>query len=158
MLKKLAPGAPVTAEHYHNLIDFTLASRLISCDGAEMRRTPGGTVLAGPSPRIFARITGSEALAGETNRWEYDFIRVTANAADVGWTDVAGATGIAYNLVEVNNDDSGVQGNGVNVTNLASLAPGMDIQPAAVGLIVEIVLIAGTWWFSCENGIDGSCT
>jgi len=116
--------------------------------------------------RRLARITARSAVG--TNRWQYSWTEVYAvglSGTDIVFDDVTGGAasathGYAYNLHEINNDGSGVEGNGVNVDNLPAE---LSYQPVAIGDVVEIIGQFGDgsdnyWLFYGENAIDGEQT
>jgi len=110
---------------------------------------------------FWARITSSSSISD--NRWSYGFA-ASRYLSEGTFEDIPGEsggfTGIAYNSVEVNNDDSGVQGNGVSVANLAE---GIEIVPVGVGAIVWMRGMvncdtgAFEYLFEGVNQIDGEC-
>ena len=119
---------------------------------------------------FWARITAS-ASAGD-NQWTYTFTEVRKVVAGYsGWTVVVdGMSGTAYNSAEDINSDSGVQGNGVDPDNLDTEDYTFTIQPCPVLSIVRMYRVGFTseedgyegdnvveYWFTHENGVDGSC-
>jgi hypothetical protein len=84
------------------------------------------------------------------------------------WQDKPGAVDRdAYNLLEANNDSSGLMGNGVTLAGGGFVAgTKFTIQPLPNGWPVEAFEVATKdaegkpiteLWFSYENGIDGAC-
>lgn len=117
-----------------------------------------------PGPGYFwGKITGSTDLGG--NQWSYSFVEVHASPGGIGgagWIAVtSGIAGTAYNLAEASNGASGIQGNGVDITNLAANFPGFALMPAPANAIVPVYEVntgAGTeYWFKHANAIDGVC-
>jgi hypothetical protein len=118
---------------------------------------------ASASRRVLAKITGSSAMAGENNRWSYDWTEV--EIADGAFSTVAGglnsaSSGLAYNLIEAGNTGSGIQGNGVD---LANLPVGFSVKPIGAGAIVyldgphEYSDSSMNWFFHVANAVDGVC-
>jgi hypothetical protein len=119
---------------------------------------------AGPS--MWIRITGYAAITGATNRWKYQWVE--SQLVDDGmWEDVPDGNthadlGVAYNSIEANNSDSGVQGNS---TNVSTLPPGYSLQPVQGNPVVQATLVEDcndvlVWIFSYENGVsapEGNC-
>lgn len=110
---------------------------------------------------FFARITGSSDYAD--NIWAYTFERVTkgSEAHSPGAWLTGDLTGTAYNTIESINGAIGVQGNGVDVDG-ADFPIGFSIQPCPTGNIVvmkrvELSTDQFEYWFSYENGVDGTC-
>lgn len=121
-------------------------------------------------PGFWAIIIGSQL---ETpNRWRYSWLE--AEKAGVGYDGWGprpdGRQGIvgddrAYHLTEDQNDGSGVEGNGVNVSNL----PGtFSLRPVPPGAIVRMWTVTAPplepegplrteHWFAYGNAIDGTC-
>lgn len=111
--------------------------------------------------KFFVRITGHTMLSA--NRWQYDWEEVMLfGTAFI--TKSGGRNSVtydkAYNLLEVGNSATGVQGNGVVVENLPQ---GFAIVAIGTGAIVEITQVTyfsgGQWgyWFSVPNSVDGTC-
>jgi hypothetical protein len=138
-----------------------------------VRHTPGGIsinftgrppVLPSPEDR-FGRIVSSEQ-DGDNWRWTYTVEQVVKIAAGYdGWAKIAGSDNLtAYNLVEDMNGASGLMGNGIDTGNLPD---GFELQPAPGGVIVPLFSVVVPvqsqsdvgleYWFSYENGTDGSC-
>ena len=113
--------------------------------------------------QILAKISTSTLIAGAANRWEYDWDEVEIDdglftlKTDGLNSDV---DGLAYNLIEAKNDGTGVQGNGVNLSNLPV---GFEIQPIGSGAVVWLrgPFIYGddsaNWMFEAVNSVDGTC-
>ena len=124
---------------------------------------------APPAAEFLAEITGFGADG--TNRWKYSWKEVVKTSTGHGggaWTfgtrSGTTATDPARNFVEVMNSGTGVQGNGVDLSG-ADFPAGFSIQPVPaerilVRMMPVVVVGAGVieYWFSYENGIDGTCT
>jgi len=155
----------------------------VSGSGIEASSSPGEIAVGGPpepdesllmpEDGFWAKITGNaDADDPVQNRWHYSWEEVHKTTAGYdGWATVSdgrsGTTTVdqAYNLVEDMNtaaDDSSptMQGNGVDVDG-EDFPEGFEVQPCATGVFVKIyeVSVSDTveYWFSYENGIDGTC-
>ena len=119
---------------------------------------------------FWAEITGYEvADSPAQNRWNYSWSEVEKTAAGYdGWLTLAGGrTGAynGYNSIEEDNTGADTEGNGVNVSNLDTEDYTFTIQPAALSAVVRmhtVGFLVGSaqyteYWFSYENGVDGSC-
>jgi hypothetical protein len=123
------------------------------------------TVNYGGGGGFWARITGNTEVTADHNQWTYSFVEIEKTTAGYGgWTTLSGGrtgTDTAYNSIEDMNDDAGVQGNGVDVTNLDTADYTFALQPAPTGAIVrmwtETVGSTPEYWFAYENGVDGEC-
>lgn len=118
---------------------------------------------------FWAKITGN--AADGANRWKYAWSEVEKTVAGYGgWTVLAdGRTGTtaaspARNTIEdINNDTAEtVLGNGVTVSSLDTAEATFTLKACTTSNIVkmhEVVVVGGTpeYWFSYENGVDGSC-
>lgn len=112
-------------------------------------------------PTFPARITSS-TQDGSNLRFTYGWAEVEKTTPGYGgWvTKPGGRTGTAYNRTEDQNGATGLMGNGVDTANLVG---SFSVQPAPVGLPVELTPVPvasdGTteFWFSYENGVDGAC-
>jgi len=110
------------------------------------------------SSAIRAKITSSTSIGD--NRWSYAFEAVKYDKLGAWTTIVDGLTGAAYNSIESNNDDAGVQGNGVDLANLPT---GVTLVPIGVGAIVELSAVtncetgAVEYVFQAVNQVDGAC-
>lgn len=117
----------------------------------------------GTAPEFWG-VLGTATSDGDY-KWTYPFDQVRkATAGYGGWATFTGAvSGTARNSLEDMNSDSGVQGNGVNLTNLDTTAYTFTIQPAPAGAIVRVhaICVEGSstieYWFEYANGVDGSC-
>lgn len=113
----------------------------------------------------WMKVTDYEALGA--NKWRYSAqpiknLGLGGHAA--GNWEATGDPVDAYNLIEVGNDGSGVEMNGVNVSRMApgGAFEGFSIQPVPVGAIVRAYAVpvqagGSEWWFSYENAVDGTC-
>lgn len=119
----------------------------------------------GDTGRFLAQITAAAPLGG--NRWSYSYaqVRVVSSGAGMGTVELVsgGRTnlthGPAVNLAEADNDGAGVEGNGVNISNLPS---GWALLPIPVGAVVIMEfnvrdLSAGCVVFTRDNAVDGQC-
>ena len=142
--------------------------------------TGGDATLLGPAEPDEAYTLGDDSFWGQItgwavadsparNRWTYSWKAIyKATAGYGGWSDLAIAvTGSnnAFNTIENMNTASDaksptVQGNGVDIDG-ADFPDGFEIQPAPIHAIVRMYPVnVGTtveYWFSYENGIDGTC-
>jgi hypothetical protein len=112
-------------------------------------------------PYVLAKLTGSTAISGATNRWEYtwtiaeqvnDSAKTMQQRASEVWY-----TGTCYNACEGINDGTNV-GPGVLVANIPA---GFSVKPV-IGYVLLFPhrLTDGTerWIFCVPNAIDGTCT
>jgi len=118
---------------------------------------------------FWAKITGSAAADSPAqNRWKYAWSEVYKSSAGYGgWSVVSGgrsgttSSDPSYNSIEDPNDNSGVEGNGVDVNNLDTSDYTFAIQPVASGAIVRMTPVAQgsnvEYWFAYENAVDGGC-
>ena len=125
-----------------------------------VRKREGKKVInTAPYFQRFVRITGSTPIG--SNRWRYSGILSSHNGVGefAEFTPIPENTlAEIYNSMEANNDNSGVQGNGVNVSTLPA---GFSIQPLATDTVVPI-WVAGFYpnWngiVSAPNAVDGVC-
>lgn len=109
---------------------------------------------------ILAEITGSTALPGASNRWEYSWQEVALDEAlalvNGYWDD--GKSTKALNLCECVNDGAAVEGPG---WDLATAPASFEIKPIAE-CVVQLWphrLPDGTlrWVFFASNVLDGEC-
>ena len=154
---------PVTAEGAENTISMTGTP---AAEGDLVRLYLIGQVSGLPrfgflplgSSAIWAKITSSTSIAD--HRWSYGFEAVKYDKLGAWTTIVDGLTGTAYNTIEANNDDAGIQGNGVDLANLPT---GVTIVPIGVGAIVELRAVtncetgAVEYVFQAVNQVDGAC-
>lgn len=117
---------------------------------------------------FYATITASTPVAGQPNRWMYDWAEVVKVGTGYGgWNQPVGArigagASAARNLAEDMNTATGVQGHGIDVTR-AGFPAGFATVPAPAGLIVRIFAVvnaSGTaeHWFNFGGNVDGTCT
>lgn len=122
-------------------------------------------VAATPATSFWAKITGSLAMSGATNRWQYAWSEQVRNAT--GWeTPEGGRSGtteedFALNSVEANNDGAGVEGHGVDVDG-DDYPDGFEVQPIQGDRVVrmwEEATADGELCYSFEatNADDGTC-
>lgn len=114
---------------------------------------------------FLAQITDSESIG--TNRWKYAWSEVRRTT--LGFETVSGGrsgtltSGYAINAIEANNDDTGTQGNSVDIDGAIFTAnTGLAIQPAEGDPVVTMwmdYLADGTpsYTFEYVNAIDGEC-
>lgn len=110
---------------------------------------------------IFARITGNTSAG--TNKWTYDWEEVRFESDQpitTGSVRKSSTYGQALNLMELLNDGTGVQGNGVDVANLDGDFEIQPISDRAVVLLKGPYTISGEdrWFFQATNAVDGSCS
>ncbi|MBT8200076.1 MAG: hypothetical protein KJO36_06130 [Acidimicrobiia bacterium] len=124
-----------------------------------------------PDPRrfykFFARLTSFTPVG--LNQWTYGFQHQYRNTDPFvvppwqtwtpGYTEVTIGSE-AFNICEEMNDGVGIEGNGIDVDTLNE---GFSLQPAPIGLMVEMTLVRVQTtdqmepWFSFPNQIDGMC-
>lgn len=136
--------------------------------GGEATKSPGVRPGEMKPPKsglsfIWAKITGATAFDGGINRWEYDWTEVYVDD-DLDFVEGvrdSDTYGIAIAAIEAFNTGGGVEGNGVNVTNLTGTFALQPIQGNAVALLVgPYTKTDGTpFWIiaGVTNAIDGSC-
>lgn len=111
-------------------------------------------------PYLLAKITGSTAISGETNRWEYTWTRAeVVNNASRTFQQVSSEpwySGTAFNTMEGGNTTTTVTP-GVTVSNIPT---GWSVKPVS-GYVILFPhrCTDGTerWLFCVPNAIDGSC-
>lgn len=111
---------------------------------------------------FFHGVLGSATtISGELNRWAYPFQQVKYDSTGEWAVIAGGVTGTAYNTIEAGNTGSGVQGCGINVSNLPS---GVTLQPLGAGAVVKIYRVVNCdtlaieYTFEASNNADGACT
>lgn len=121
-----------------------------------------------PEETFWAQITGWEVVdTPAQNRWTYSWKGIyKATAGYDGWSDLdTTGSNNAFNTIENMNTAADatsptVQGNGVDIDG-ADFPAGFEIQPAPIHVIVAMtpVQVGETleYWFTYENGIDGTC-
>lgn len=109
---------------------------------------------------ILAKITGSTAISGATNRWTYTWERaeISSTGAFAVRAGEPWYTGTALNVTEGGNDATTVMP-GYLVANIPA---GFQVKPIATGCYVMVFAQRNTsggiqWVFWCENAIDGTC-
>lgn len=174
-----AKGERITASFLRELSDWlvhriTLVGGKVSRVGNSIILEPDRTIGSSTDKSFWAQITVCTAVGSFTRtvdsvehtyyyRWDYTFEEVEKTSTGYGgWAEKSGGiTGTAYNMTEVPNSSSGVQGNGITYP-LSDDAAGFTMKPAPTGIIVRVwpVTVGSTteYWFSYENGVDGSCT
>lgn len=134
---------------------------LVSRSGSQVNVS--GAVRTVPMfPVFFGKVVSSESLGG--NRWRYQIEQLFK--ADTGYAVTSTypnrpIVGPAYNMLEIGNGPSGVQGNGVNVDDLPS---GFSIGPIPSGGWAHPVFVwqlAGDggleYWMHYPNPVVGRC-
>lgn len=122
-------------------------------------------VAATPATSFWAKITGSLAMDGASNRWQYAWSEQVRTAT--GWETPAGGRsgtteeGFALNSVEANNDGAGVQGHGVDIDG-ADYPAGFALKPIRgepVRRMWQEIDTDGNVCYSFEatNTDDGTC-
>jgi hypothetical protein len=111
---------------------------------------------------ILAEITDNAPMANAANRWEYDWREV--EVTDVGSVQVktdgldSDDAGLAWNLCELVNTGSGIEGPG---WNLATAPASFEIKPidSCVVQLWSVRMSNGEprWVFSMGNVLDGEC-
>jgi len=107
---------------------------------------------------FYAKLTGHARI--DDNRWSYSFTEQSYLTTGK-WKDTPlGISGTAYNTIEANGSVDGVQGNGVNASNLPT---GVDIQPIGIGAVMRIDIVTDcdtgddAYVFQAVNQVDGAC-
>ena len=115
-------------------------------------------------PVFFGRVVSSSQVA--PNQWTYQVEQITKGDAGYAATEPypgGGYTGTAYNMLELGNTASGLQGNGVNTEDLPE---GFSLGPIPSGqwphpVFLWAIAVAGgrtlEMWFSYSNPIVGEC-
>ena len=129
----------------------------------EFSRGIGGAV-----PTFWAKITGSAGIAiGVYNRWKYSWVE-QERTADGFQDKVGGRTGstavdYALNSMEMNNSETGVQGNGIN-HGTTVYPPGWLMRAASAGTPIvrmwyDTLTSDGSikYTFSVSNSEEGVC-
>ena len=132
-------------------------------DQHKLRRVASTYVEVGDRrPWVLARITGANAIGGQSNRWTYTWEEVELTTTGYS-TKTGGRTSTnetsALNLCELVNDGTDTEGPG---WDLATAPAGFDIQPIAQCCVQMWCHRDSTadirWFFSMANVLDGSCT
>lgn len=122
--------------------------------------------------QCWARL--DQAHSGTNNQWQYDWTEMRLITDDDGtetWEELAGGRsgsssgpyGRAVNAIEANNDDSGLEGNSINVDNAIYTDNSLAIIAASGTPIVRLHFhdhgptIGGGIAFQYVNAVDGSC-
>jgi hypothetical protein len=120
---------------------------------------------APPTPPFFlAKITGSDLISGKNNRWEYEWEQVgLVSTGDVSPPDDAYDSdeyGLAWNLCELLNDGSGVEGPGWDLNNIDSGST-FALRPIAECVVQMWVHPDDSgeprFVFWAANVVDGEC-
>jgi hypothetical protein len=166
---KLPPRAPagklVSAEQYNALRDYIAGHltylSLVTHPQDFAHNEAGGGGQQSSKGWFAAQITGHTVIG--PHQWKYTFAQVHTLAFGLDWGIMSGGiTGDAYNTIEWMNTGAGVEGNGVNSASLQADAPGFTIMPCTINNVVFIFLCPdgsgnNAYWFSYENGVNGSC-
>ena len=136
-------------------------------EGDELPEVNFYHVYALPQYGFWAEITGNTSLGN--NQWTYSWSRDCKTTAGYGGWDsvtpeVSGADN-AYNTIEDINTGGAahIEGNGVDPANIDTDDFTFAMMPCTTGNIVWLRPIFETdtntaeYWFSYENGVDGSC-
>jgi hypothetical protein len=134
-------------------------------DGVTPRYLFGGGAGSGTSD-IDIQVTGYGTITDAANRWRYTWVEVRP-VQDGTWEAKPGGrtsagSGYAYNTVEANNSDSGVQGNSIDPTTFPDGFELLPVQgnPVVVGRFKldcnDVPFVA----FQYENAVanpEGAC-
>jgi len=109
---------------------------------------------AGP---MMIKLTGASPLL--PNRWAYSAVEQVPEKQGRYKDKLNGWSGTAYNTVEANNADTGIQGSGDDV---ADFPQGVDLQPLGAGAVVpawRVINCEGNKevHFAAPNNPGGSC-
>lgn len=133
--------------------------------GPDYNRRPAGappTMPIGAKGGWWGILTGHTQLSA--NRWSYPWAEGTLNSGGLFVTKTNGKTssslGVAYNSIENPNSASGVQGCGINVSNLPT---GFALQPIGTGAVVWMQMERDcdsnqVPIFEATNQADGTCS
>lgn len=152
-------------EKLNLLVDCVIERTILQGRGVRLEWTPAGTYIhaVGDEQSFWARITDVLEDAGN-NRFKYGWQEVTKTAAGFGLNKLTDgsrsgttATNYAVNMRELMNTNAGLQGNGVDVGNLAGTA--FVIKAASVGTVVRLWPnpLTGEYEFEYTNSTDGTC-
>ena len=158
---------------HQNLVDrLNQIAPLSAGEGHDVVNLPNGRGVLDRRPRVrstahfTARTANAVRVSGTPQpwRWTYAFYEVEKTLPGYGgWTDkVGGRTGVAYNLIEDQNADTGILGNGVDVSNLDTAEATFAPQPIPLNTRIEVYAVTladGTveYWTMYESGVDGLC-
>lgn len=142
----------------------------VSGDGRTMVSRLGSRVTVGTAntpwplfPIFMGRVLSSTLIA--PNQWEYQIVQV--GKSDTGYAVTEeypnAYKGVAYNMLELDNKGSGVQGNGVNVDQLPG---GFSLGPIPSGAWPHPVYLWKLssspghieFWLYYANPVVGVCT
>lgn len=112
---------------------------------------------AGGMGPMTIKITGSSLLL--PNRWAYSAVEQVPEKEGRYKDKLSGWSGTAYNTVEANNADTGIQGSG---DDAADFPQGVDLQPLGAGAVVpawRVINCEGNEevHFAAPNNPGGSC-
>ncbi len=115
---------------------------------------------------IWIKISGYSVLTGAYNRWRYSWAEQELVEDGVWQAKPAGrsspSAGWAYNSIEANNGETGIQGNSINID---ALPAGVEYLPVQGSPVVKAWPVINCndiveWQFSYENAVsnqDGLC-
>lgn len=145
---------------------------LWGASGNNSQYVRGANVTICEQDGFWGQITGNTPVntSVSSHQWTYTFTQVTkiitgysnpSGSPTCNWAAYNGAmTGTAYNSYEDMNASGGLQGNGINVSNMGNFT----YQPIPTKEIIYLhkVTVSGMaaaeFWFSAMNAIDGNCT
>lgn len=144
-----------------------------AADGAELGDPNAGRTSHSEYATGFWAKIGTSADVDSKNRYKYAWEEVHKKAVGYdGWSVVTNgrsgttATDPAYNFVEDMNEASGQLGAGPTVANLDTADYTFALEACPSGVLVwmhEVFFVDGShvgqveYWFSYENGVDGTC-
>ena len=145
----------VTRDEFNALLDYVEAIKPVGGVGVLTTQTGNGTAIRVSNDGFaVVRITGHTLISGASNKWEYAYCVVVFNSTTSAFVDTA-TTGVCYNLCEVMNSSSGLQGNGVNLSNLTGT---FAIIPIPTNSILKMASFGGSNWVEYQNAVDGACS
>lgn len=155
----LGPAYEITGSTSVDVGTFITLTRAQATNGLSILTFQLG---GGGSNEIWVKLTSASAISATTNRWTYSGPRQVRTAT--GWTAYSPSTTISniYNSREADNDGSGVQGNGIDISG-ADFPAGFSLKSLATGTpIVRVYpefLSDGTAVWTCDaaNAVDGTC-
>jgi len=115
---------------------------------------------------IFVKVdTAAATSVLDTNdnpvQWTYEVTEYAKSGAGYGqWSEMEGGfSGNAFNIIEDQNDGTGVQGHGINHDEISA---GFNMSPVPVGTILIATVLTNPddgseCWFSYVNNVDGAC-
>lgn len=109
---------------------------------------------------VWAKITGHTEIS--TNRWSYNLLKQDLKLLGTFADDPAMTAYVGYNTIEANNDGSGIEGSGDDVSTLPALGDDVELQPIGVGAVVRLRQYVDCdglyqWLFTVPNNIGGTC-